>query len=385
MLMKTSMHVKNVAARILLLVVIFVNISIASPLPTIRQWKSGATTVTLGEDWTLRIRGNGAMEDYSHIIYPPWSNVRSEITGIVIEDGVTYIGSYVFSGSINLKSVTIPGSVKAIGTSAFRFCGDLTSVTLPNDLIMIADMAFWSTGLMSVTIPDKVMYIGSSAFGDCTDLISINVVADNARYCSENGVLFNKDKTALLFYPRGIQGAYTIPSNVESIGILAFNSCFGLTSVTIPAKMKSIHELLFYGCTSLTSIMVTKDNAHYSSKDGVLFSKNGFSLIRYPPGKLGAYTIPNGVDNIEVRAFYDCAGLTSVTIPRSVTTIASAAFSSCTSLNTVINLNTTPPEAEFYVFADIPSDACLYVPANSINAYRAAKEWKGFACMKALD
>ena len=211
----------------------------------------------------------------------------------------TAITTAIIPASVEYNSVTY--SVTSIGNSAFFGCTDLTSVTIPNSVTSIGGSAFFGcTDLTSVTIPNSVTSIGGSAFYGCTGLTSIDVASDNSNYCSVDGVLFNKDKTTLIQYPGGKQGAYTIPNSVTSIGNYAFEICTGLTSVTIPNSVTSIGHYAFLYCRSLTSV-----------------------------------TIPNSVTSIGYFAFSYCSGLTSVTIGNSVTSIGNGAFEDCKGLTDI--------------------------------------------------
>ena len=118
---------------------------------------------------TLTISGTSSMANYNPWnSYAPWYNYRSEIVKAIIEDGVTSIGSYAFSGCSGLTSVTIPNSVTSIGDEAFYKCSGLTSVTIPNSVTSIVSYAFSGcSGLTSVTIPNSVTSIGDSAFEYC--------------------------------------------------------------------------------------------------------------------------------------------------------------------------------------------------------------------------
>jgi len=201
------------------------------------------------------------------------------LTSVVIPNSVTIIDGFAFEGCTNLTSVTIPNSVSSIGMNAFRNCSKLTSMTIPN----------------------SVTSIGNGAFDWCTSLTSINVADDNSDYSSEDGVLFNKERTTLIKYPpRKIDTQYVIPSSVTSINTYAFQSCVSLEDVTIPSSMNAISYYAFSDCTSLISV-----------------------------------TIPNSVTNIDTSAFSDCTSLTSVIIPNSVTLINSYAFKNCTNLTSV--------------------------------------------------
>jgi len=145
----------------------------------------------------------------------------------------------------------------------------------------------------------------------------------------------------------GVGGAVTLPSTIEgypvtSIGNGAFQWCSSLTSVTIPGSVTSIGDYAFRGCTALTSIAVAEGNSAYASANGVLFDKSQTTLVQYPGGKTGAYTIPGSVTSIGYGAFASCTGLTSITIPVSVTRIGSGAFQGCSGLTSVYCTGNAP-------------------------------------------
>ncbi|KAB2653639.1 MAG: leucine-rich repeat domain-containing protein, partial [Verrucomicrobia bacterium] len=141
----------------------------------------------------------------------------------------------------------------------------------------------------------------------------------------------------------------TLPSSITSIGERAFWACTGLTSVTLPSSITEIGERAFWGCSGLKGITVDIANSTYSSNDGILFNKAQTSLIAFPGGKTGAYTIPNSVTSIGNGAFNGSTGLTSVTLPSSITSIGQETFSRCSGLTSVYFMGNAP-DTDSYIF-----------------------------------
>ena len=260
-------------------------------------------------DGVLTISGTGAMTDFANLMAVPWNAYRRDTRTIIIEDGITHVGDNSFVAFGSLESVTIGSSVKSIGIhafyrasnmselvlpaslvtigeQAFSGCGQLTEIVLPNGLTTLGDQAFAGCGkLTSVTIPATVTSIGENCFEYCSGLTAFNVDAANPNYASEDGVLFDKEKTTLLLYPiNKPEPAYTVPATVTTIVPRAICQCEFLTSATIPASVASIGNMNLYNCYALTEIIVDAANASYSSADGVLFNKDKTTLIRFPSG-----------------------------------------------------------------------------------------------------
>ena len=159
-----------------------------------------------------------------------------------------------------------------------------------------------------------------------------------------------------------------INNGVTSIGDYAFSECTELTSVTIPNSVTSIGNGAFGICTGLTSVTIPNS-----------VTSIGEEAFQYCSG-LTSVTIPNSVTSIGLGAFDGCTRLTSVTIPNSVTSIGDYAFDGCTGLTSMTVEATNPPSS-----ADIVSNynIPLYVPAGSVDAYKAADEWKKFTNIQA--
>ena len=223
------------------------------------------TSVTIPDSVT--IIGDFAFSDCSSLTSVTISNNVTSIgysvfdscdnlESVTIPNSVTSIDDHAFEGCRNLISVTIPNSVTSIGVSAFFVCDSLTSVTIPNSVTSIGENAFdYCTSLTSVTIPNSVTTIGNCAFAQCNSLTNINVASGNLNYSSNDGVLFDKNKSKLIQYPIGNQRTeYTVPNSVTTICKYAFYDCRSLTSVTIPDSVTSIGYSVFKNCENLKDV-----------------------------------------------------------------------------------------------------------------------------------
>ena len=282
------------------------------------------------------------------------------LTEVILGDSVTSIGNYAFSNCQNLTSVVIGDHVTAIEDHAFESCALLKSITIPDSVTTLGKFVFLNCmSLESIQLGSGVTSIygaegsentvvGTTAldiFLGCLSLKSITVSPENPVYCSEDGVLFNKSKTRLIFYPFAKRDKeYTVPKGVKQLGIYSFYGCvflekllisegveiieyraivraFSLETIEIPKSVVNIGGFAvqiendeyayeaFLENFSLKEINVSPDNPVYSSDNGVLFSKDKTRLITYPAGKTAAaFEIPNGVKTIDPEAFVYAAG-----------------------------------------------------------------------------
>ncbi len=416
---------------------------------------------------TLTISGTGYMNDYLYN-NRPWEQYEDKIKYVVIEDGVTTIGRNAFYDCDNLIDVTIPGTVKTIGADAFYHCSIIKSIDIPDSVTRIGDCAFGSCikltdvtisdsvttigerafyncdSLKSIIIPASVKTIGMEAFMDCDyitnieipasvetigkdafatcdRLYSITVDENNQYYLSdEENVLYNKDKTVLLQYPKAKNDTvYTIPDSVETIYQNAFNGNNYLETLVIGKGLTTVDDSAFYlGLETVyfagtkakwLTINVGEDNesllgatiyfesvaadSGYWSFDpetgtlviygkGEMFTdkpwlnfRNSIKTVIINEGitticrqafssceNLESVTIPDTVTKIEESAFDRCYSLTSITIPKSVTTIEKHATSLCNSIKYVCYPGSPSNWKNIYIGGDndIKTDKIYY-------------------------
>lgn len=260
---------------------------------------NGSIMATLSDDGTLTISGTGDMKNWESSSTTDWHVIKDNIKNVIINEGVTNIGSWAFYEFKNLINVKIPNGVINIGDDAFDWCSSLTSIEIPNSVKKIGEGAFATCqSLINIRIPSSVTSIGFYVFGDCNRLSSIEVDENNQNYMDDNGVLYTKDKMELIKYPEGkIQSDYTVLSDTVSIGSMAFYNSYMLTSIEISNSVKLIKWGAFNCCYNLKSI-----------------------------------EIPNSVTSIEDGAFALCQSLENIEIPSSITSIGTNAFYGCNNL-----------------------------------------------------
>jgi hypothetical protein len=297
-----------------------------------------------------------------------------------IEAGSITIVKYIGPGG----DVAIPDKigglpVTSIAESAFHNYTNLTSLTVSEGIKSIMGGAFGGcTGLTKVTLPASVTSLGTypkgrvNPFANCPKLFSITVAGANPAFRSDSdGILFNKEMTALLAYPGGRAGSYTIPDSVTSVGLAAFMGCAELTEVRIHRGVtalglyaQGITTNPFSNCPKLTSIAVDETNASFCSGAGVVFNKERSALFCYPGGKPGAYIVPDGVTRIGESAFASCLRLSSVTMPASVSIIGYVAFLNSGELTGVYFKGNAPTGAMFNAFEGADKATIYYLPTT---------------------
>ncbi len=254
------------------------------------------------------------------------------------------------SGEVTIPSTLGGYPVTTIGSSSFFNCTEITKIVLPEGITRIDMRAFaYNTNLKSINIPDSLSNFTLSAIEDCPSIETIVVKNSHPSYSSTDNVLFNKDKTTLIRFPESKSGSYTVPNTVTTIGQAAFADCKALTSITLPSGLTSIDAFAFAHCSALTSISIPY----------------GVTSINYSTfrdcSELKNITIPNSVTTLSTFVFLNCSKLEKIVIPDSVTSIEDCCFINCTALSDV-TLSKNLKTIKFELFWNCPSLETIVIP-----------------------
>ena len=192
-------------------------------------------------------------------------------------------------------------------------------VVIPSGVTGILGTAFFKKGsaVTSVSIPDSVVSIGLGAF-DCMNLAEIRVDPGNHHFASDNGVLFNKDKTKLIRFPENSPVTeYVIPDRVTTLVENPFDHCKNLKSLTISDSVTEMEDFQLFECKNLEFVRLPK-HLHKI-----------YEYMFYNCKQLKTVIIQDEVERIEENAFTHCKSLTSLKLPDSLTYIGTFAFNQC--------------------------------------------------------
>lgn len=305
------------------------------------------------ENGVLTISGNGAMPSYyeggGSRLERPWDSNLTEITEIVIEEGITNVSAAAFQACDSLVKVTLPDSVKGIGYYSFSGCENLSEIVFGNGIVIIDGYAFnYCEALAEFNIPDGVEVICESVFANCNisrisvsktvriiennvltrcgDVSYIDVDDANPYYCDVDGVVFTKDMKTLVRYPKKMEGtSYVIPEGVSVIGHSAFMGSGELTSIVIPASVTKIEDYAFSYCKKIESFdflesvkeVGEKAFENCSALKSVVF-QGKIEKFGYVPfficNKLETVEFAGGVTEFNYNSFGYCKKLTSIKI-----------------------------------------------------------------------
>lgn len=305
---------------------------------------------------------------------------RPEIKEIHIPDGLKKISPYVFYSNQNLEKVNIPNSVDFIGDWAFAACPNLKEITIGNDVSALDEFTFAYSGFEKIIFGDKVSQIDPFAFYGCKNLQEFEVSEKNIKYSTLDGALTNKMKNELLIYPQGkYLRSYLLPDQIDTFGTMAFVNSESLYEFIVPEgnnKFTVVDGVLFTkDMTRLVKYPRARYDSNYDVPKGVLsiekgaFAHSNLRTIKLPKSllmigdmafyyaRLNEIEIPDnvlsigdksfyrstiikavigdGVKTIGEEAFYDCNNMTSIKLGKSIKKVEAGAFNACAKVNTI--------------------------------------------------
>lgn len=359
----------------------------------------------------------------SKVISNRYTNGRGVI---VFNDDLTSIGEYAFYNCTTLESITMPKTITTIGESSFSGCLNLANISIPDNVVSIDANAFYDCdSLDAMDIPDSVSSIGDSAFANCDKLKSVSIgggvmlLGIDAFNCPRLTELFIKQATP----PSG--GNSILSSNNFNCKI--YVPIEGCRSYKVSEEWRAcISNIVAYDFKTNVAVKIQFNNEiWYTSTNGVVVKpysvvfganllsntyKDGTGVMIFDGdvtciggwafsdcSTLSTISIPQSVTKIEHHAFNECSRLKSANIPDGVTSIGNHAFNECSSFTTVVIPDTvksisvlafwgcpsicvyckaaTPPKGDFDMFSSVSG---IYVPAESVNAYKAASYWNTY-------
>ena len=221
----------------------------------------------------------------------------TSVDGILFDKDSTRLIKYPENRDGN--SYEVPNTVKTIDANAFISCKNLQTIVIADSVEKIGDSAFDGSKLKTINLGGGITNISNKPFYGAWNLTNINVITENDKYESENGILFNKGKTILIKYPPAIINGevYEIPNTVVEIGPQSFYRS-QIKNVIIPSSVKKIGSESFFQCYNLEEV-----------------------------------NLPEGLERIEWRALYGCHKIKTIVVPSSVTFIDGGAFNNMGRIN----------------------------------------------------
>ncbi len=299
----------------------------------------------------LTITGNGTMADYYASSPAPWSDY--DVTGVVVEEGVTTVGNYAFAGETNIDFVSLPSTLVRIGTDAFNNCNLTCTVNIPSSVTTVTEGAFWgnrsanivasgTTGEVSWSVKNRTLTIsGTGRMADYTGsgnqpwrgymsgAIDRVVVEAGVTHVGDYAFAYSSSKHTTIT-------SISLPSTLESIGTRMAYGLIDLTTVNIPGSVRSMGNYVFEDCDDLVNVTLG---------DGLTVIGTGMFDGCY---QLKDIEIPHSVKSIGTYAFYGVYAFADLELWEGLEVVGSYAFND-TSITSVV-LPTTICETGKYAF-----------------------------------
>ena len=363
-------------------------------IPGVKHGTWNGVTWRLAPDGTLTVSGHGSITArYSW--WFPWDSFKEEILKIVIEDGITSVGTNAFPDCPNLKTVEIAGSVTSLEERAFANCHKLEEVHLSEGLKNIGSSALGGTAIRTIELPESLETLGCGAFGWCPNLESIRIPSNV--WGLDRAVFTSCDNLTEVWLPRSLRyidvtlPGYTRYSNQTCFPDSVQTFHYEGTSddwrkIQIGGGNSNLKEATIYGADGPFTIRSGDcgeegDNVQWTlSEDGTL-TITGSGKIRgysnsdnrgyygyttddsspWPETLVKRVVIGEGITEIGDNVFIDSWNLEEIDLPTSLTRIGVLAFAFCSSLY-AISIPTNVTEIGQLAFRDDTSLSYLIFP-----------------------
>lgn len=336
------------------------------------------------------------------------SNTYENGKGIITFDGnLTGIGDSAFQKVSTLQTLSMPNTVTYVGRHAFEYCTGLESIHFSNQLETINSYSFYGCSALSgIEFPETLVNLGAWSFCYCSSLQAIHIpeslegygegvfcsceklISFSGKFADESGKMLIDDGWLWAVAPEGLS-SFVVPEGITRVLGGVFGGFSNLTSITLPEGLKRIGTQAFTDCLGLTELYIPDSVSALGS--GVFRGCENLIYVHLPsqltaiPSELFSHAlsiknvdIPEGVTSIGSHSFSECLNLASITLPENIASIGARAFMACVFLESITVLSPTPPSAGNDVFDDT-NDCPIYVPAASLDEYKAADGWSEYA------
>lgn len=358
----------------------------------------------------------------------------SNLESVSMPNHIASIGSGSFKNCTSLQGVGLPSSLTEIKLNAFYGCTSLKSISLPYNDISVGENAFnQCKNLTNINLHDKIIELSNNAFRDSAlegiiNLFNLRTVKLYLTFANTNiSSVESLGSSVQELNGNALGGVFSgckklthvnLPLSVVIIGVRTFYENLNLENVNIAENVKTLGDRAFYGCSKLVQDMYLPNVDSFVNDGGeACFMNSGITGIYAPklpfiPGSFcrnctdmtGELDFPN-VTNVGAAAFMNtaltkiknlgqatslvsggvygaflgCKQLTFAELPSTLASIGQYCFQDCLSLETVIMNAVAPPSIEAGIFLRTPSTMSIYVPDQSVQAYREASGWLSYA------